>query len=274
MSKALESGKSLLDGVLAKLPESLREQAKGIFAAAEATEALTVLGDSALARADYSKNMDALTAAQADLKVREESLTTDYDRLNEWYTGRKTDFEKVDELRRTGKWKDGPIDDGQPPKPGAPALDSSKFIARDDFDKLMNNQQMLAANAMALMGKLIVQHQTRFNEELDAQDLLTDPNLGKQQANGAYYGLQDAYNTKFKDKITERTTRLEQERITKLVNEQLAAERMKNPQLTIPLKTGSSPLDLLEANTEIKPEQYSAQAAAEEYARLVAARST
>ena len=269
MSKALDSGKSLLEGVLAKLPESLREQAKGIFAAAEATDALTVLGDSALARADYSKNMDALTQAQTDLKAREDSLAADYDKLNTWYDGRKSDFDKVDELRKAGKWKDGLLDDGQPPRPGQPPLDTSKFISREDFDKLMMGQQMSAANVMALMGKLIIEHKDHFGEVLDASQLLADPNLGK---NG--YGLADAYHAKFKDKITERNTKLENDRIQKLVDERYT-ERMKGqPQLAIPLRTGTSPLDLLEANTEIKPEQFSAQAAAEEYARLVAARST
>ena len=60
MSKALDSGKSLAELLAAKLPESLRPTLQEIFAKPEAADALTLLGDSALARSDYSRSKDEL----------------------------------------------------------------------------------------------------------------------------------------------------------------------------------------------------------------------
>ena len=265
MAKALDTGKSFADGLLAKLPESLRESVKAALTAPEAVDALTYLGDGVLARSDYSKAMDEITATK-------NTLTEDYDRLNTWYAGKKDVLAQVEDLQKAGKW---PPEGEELPNPRAGAgLDPAKFIARDDFDRLMTDQQMLAANAMALMGQLIVEHQTRFGEVLNAQELLTDPHLGKQKADGATYGLKDAYYTKHKDKLDGYQQKLRDTEINKLVDEKVA-ERMKGqPGMPIPLKNGTdgfSPLDILDADPATKGD-YTVQAAAEEYARLQAAR--
>lgn len=268
MPKALDTGTSFIAGVLAKLPESLRESAKAAFAAPEAQEALTTLGDGVLARADYSRAMD-------DIKVKEDTLVADYEKLNTWYATRQADFEIVDGLKKTGKWSDkGPVLDGAPPKPGDPplAVDTSKFVSREDFDKIMRGEQMAAAGFLALQQNIGMKHLQDFGEVIDTRELLADTNLGKPTPDGRVYGLQDAYNTKYSTKITERNQKLENERIEKLVGERLATER-KGFNMPIPLKNGQgSPLDLLEANTEFKPDPNLAQTAAEEYARLQAAR--
>src|SRR5262245_7537543 len=80
---AFESGQSLIAGVLAKLPPEQQAQAKAIFDAAEAKEAVTMIGDQALARSDYSRSMD-------QLREKEGALTEYYARLNTWYDENKT----------------------------------------------------------------------------------------------------------------------------------------------------------------------------------------
>src|SRR5512147_184442 len=80
---AFESGQDFLKGILAKLPEGLRNKPlEEIVAAAEAKEALTTVGDSVLARSDYSKHMDAIREEKA-------KLTEDYEKLTAWYEEKK-----------------------------------------------------------------------------------------------------------------------------------------------------------------------------------------
>ena len=79
---AYESGQSLIASVLAKLPEGQREAARAIFEAAEAKDAVSLVGDSALARSDYSRSMDTL-------REKEGALNDYYTRLDGWYTDNK-----------------------------------------------------------------------------------------------------------------------------------------------------------------------------------------
>lgn len=261
--KALDSGKAFIDGVLAKLPESLRDSVKAAFAAPEAQDALTLVGDGVLARSDYSKSMD-------DLKAKEAALTEDYTKLNDWWTTRQADFAELEDWR-TGKRTAKPGEPPAPKPPTDPALDPAKFVSRDDFADLLRKEQMAAANAMGLIAYLVDQHRTTYHEALDVRELLADQNLGKAKADGATYGLLDAYHTKFKDKITAFHETADKERIEKRANE-IVAEKLKGQSLPVPLKAGlGSPLDVLD-NPEWKPAPNLADLAAEEYARLQAAR--
>src|SRR5262245_39744481 len=83
---AFESGQSFVAGVLAKLPAELQTQAKAIFDKAEAKEAVTLIGDGALARSDYSRSMDTL-------REKEGALNEYYARLNHWYGDNKSALE-------------------------------------------------------------------------------------------------------------------------------------------------------------------------------------
>src|SRR5262252_1525613 len=89
---AFESGQSFIQGVLAKLPESQREAAKQIFESAEAKDAVTLAGDGALARSDYSKHMDSL-------RDKETALNEHYERLNQWYDVNKTALQEAKDAR-------------------------------------------------------------------------------------------------------------------------------------------------------------------------------
>jgi hypothetical protein len=272
MAAAIDAGKTLAEQILAKLPESLRASVSAAFAAPEATDALTLLGDSALARADYSRNMDALKAKETELNTKADTLTEDYTKLNTWFAEKKTDLEEYGKIKADPAYK-----------PGVPAskkddlptgFDASKYVAREDFNKSMSEQQLLAANYLALQNVLTLKHYDDFKEVLDTRELLADKSLGRQLPDGRVYGLVDAYQTKYSEKLSARDKVVEDARIQKLVDEQLR-ERMKGmPPAMVPMRGGSSPLDLLEAGTKAEPGQFSADAAAAEYQRLTEARST
>lgn len=264
MSKALEAGKSLADLILAKLPESLRDSVKTALTAPEATDALTLLGDSALARADYSRSMD-------DLKAKEAQLTEDYTKLNDWWATKQAEFAEYEKLKDDPRLKNPaskpPVDPNAPPP-----VDPSKFVSKEDFEKLLRAEQMQAANFMGLQNALTLKHFQDFGEVLDTRELLADKKLGTALPDGRTYGLIDAYQTKYSDKLSERDKAREDARIKKLVDEGVA-ERMKgvNPAM-VPIRPGASPLDVLDSKTE--PNQFSPDAAAQEYLRLQEARSS
>lgn len=257
-TKALDAGKAFIDGILAKLPENLRDAAKTALLAPEATDALTFAGEGALARADYSRQMDAI-------RQKEEAITTDYERLNAWYTTKQEDLAELDQYR-TGKKTPAGAPPERTTQPTAPDL--SGVVKVEDFTRTMQEQQLSAANYLALQNTLTMQHYDRFKEVIDARELLKDPSLGKQKSDGATYGLIDAYQTKYAEKLAAYTAEQETKRVNQLVEAQVA-ERLKSlPQAqAFPLRSQPSALDLLDT-PEFKPEQFTAQAAADEYARL------
>ncbi len=262
---AVNAGKAFLAGVLAKIsdPEK-RAQVEATFNDPANKDALVVVGSGALAQSDINKKYTDLQAEEAKLKDLQATVDSDFQKLNAWYEPRQADFAIVDKLKAEGKWKDGPVADPLAPHKPTEGIDPSKYLSLEDFNKQMQGQQMAAANVMALMSRLTLQHRDRFGEILDASELLSDPNLGK---NG--YGLIDAYQTKFKDKLTEYSTNQENARVNKLVEERLAEERKKNPGLTVPLRSpiGASPLDYLDGSMKA-PEGNLAELAAAEYDRL------
>src|SRR5262252_8094600 len=85
---AFETGQTFLAGVLAKLPAEQQAQAKAIFEAAEAKDAVTLLGDGALARSDYSRSMD-------QLREKEQALNEYYEKLNGWYGENKAALDQA-----------------------------------------------------------------------------------------------------------------------------------------------------------------------------------
>lgn len=258
MSKASDYGKTFLAGVLAKISDP--EKRAQVEAALADDAALEVLGSGALAQSDINKRYD-------DLKAKEDALTEDYTRLNDWYATNKTKLEEYDTLK-----KNPPVVDPNAPRnPVAPTIDPSKFIDRESFDKTMNEQQFQAANFLGLQNALTLQHYDRFKEVIDTRDLLADKNLGKQKADGSIYGLKDAYQTKYADKLTEYEKTQESTRINKLVEERLAEERKTQASSQpFPLKAAPSALDLLEPDSKEKPSDFTPDRAAAFYNDLVA----
>src|SRR5262245_61773962 len=125
---AFESGQAFIAGVLAKLPTEQQAQAKAIFDAAEAKDAVILMGDGALARADYSKSMDAL-------REKEGALNEHYERLNNWYAINKDALDEAKTLKEKGALitpapEPAPDDGKRTPAPAPTAALSAEDVRR------------------------------------------------------------------------------------------------------------------------------------------------
>lgn len=260
MSKASDAGRTFLAGVLAKIPEDQRAQVEAALTASE--EALTVIGAGALAQSDINRRYQEITEKTREIETLQAQVQADYDRNTEWWTANQAKLAELDRLKA-----------GNPnpnPNPPPPALDPAKYVDRETFEKTMRAEQMSAANAVALMATLAIRHSHDFNEVLDTRELLQDPKLGSQRPDGGIYGLEDAYRTKFGEKLTAKAQAAEDARIKQRVDAEVA-ERMKGlPQTPFPIKgTGTSPLDVIGTTPDPKDAQVPlAERAAQEYARL------
>lgn len=264
MSKALESGKSLIDLVLAKLPESLRGDVQKSFLAPEATEALTLLGDSALARSDYSKQMDDIRLQTEKLKADQAVVTGDFERLQEWYEPRKNLLDKyptLDAVEAAIKAGGGTPNPNPNPNP-APAVG----LTRAEIDALLIERDKGYAGVLGLGIEVGSRHLHMFGEPPDMRgviDIATKRGIS----------LDAAYSEKYGDRLKAKADEAEAARIKQLVDAGVA-ERMKQAGPgAFPLRNGSpSVLDIFDSQTD-KPANHTVDSAVAEYDRLVALRS-
>lgn len=246
---AIDSGKSQLAAILARLPESVRNTVQEAFAKPEATDALTLLGESTLARSDYSKSMD-------DLRQKEQQVVEDFNRLNTWYETVKPKVENYDKLEsEVGRLRMAP----RSPDGG------SSGLSREDLEKYMFERDQGYAGVVALSLSMATRHLKEFGEALDMTALY-------QLASDKKITLQQAYDGVYGEQIKKKAEEAESSRINKLVEERLADERKKFTGLPYPLRSNSpSVLDVLESSTD-KPANHTLDTALAEYERLQAAR--
>lgn len=258
---AFESGQSFLAGVLAKLPAEQQAQAKAIFDAAEAKDAVTLIGDSTLARSDYSRSMD-------QLREKEVALNEYYTRLDGWYTDNKTALEAA----RTPTPQPAEPPTPQPAGPQSGMITSAAEIRRIAEDAVNEaGRDYIAVSAfLATQG---AKHSHMFGEPLDMTELIANPKLGRPIAGqpGRVYSLADAYNERFGERITAKYKEAEDKRINDEVDKRLA-ERIKQTTSThpFPLRQESSPLDVLQ--TKDGTAVHTLDSAVAEYERLVSAK--
>ena len=251
MSKALETGKSFLSGVLAKLPEGLRNKSlTEILAATEASDFLTTVGDSTLARSDYSRFMD-------ELKAKEEAVLADHQKLTDWWNGHQ-DYDQIkaerDRLKAGGVTP--PVDD--------PPTDDKKFVDLETFNKVMQETQQSAVAYMNTAVHLTTKHLHQFGEVIDPNDLV-------QLANQKRISIVDAYQQKYGERLTAAAAKAEEDRINKLVEDRVAEERRKHPEMPYPLRN-QSPSVLDSMTPDRNPAEFTVDAAVAEYNRLQASR--
>lgn len=259
MSKALESGKAFIESVLAKLPESVRDQARAAFTAPEAADALTVVGDGVLARSDYSKSMD-------DLKAKEQQLVEDYTRLNTWYDGAKDRLAKVETLEEQIARLSGQ----QPPTPPAdpirhPAKEEPvSGLTKEEFAAAMEERDRAYAGVMALSNRLTAQHLRDFNEVLDTDALIA-------YARAKSVDLKTAYDQVHAEKIAAKAQQSKDAEIAKL-RQEIEAQVRKEVGQPYPIRNAApSVLDILDTKTD-SPANHTVDTAVAEYERLQAAR--
>jgi hypothetical protein len=256
---AFESGQSFLAGVLAKLPQEQQAQAKAIFDAAEAKDAVTLIGDSTLARSDYSRSMD-------QMREKEAALNEYYTRLDGWYTDNKA---ALDEARASGRPDPAPTPQPTPAPSGMISSDEIRRIANEAINEA--GRDYIAVTAfLTTQG---ARHSHMFGEPLDMTELVANPKLGKPILGqpGRVYSLQDAYHEKYGERIATRNKEAEDKRINDEVEKRLG-ERIKQTTSThpFPLRQESSPLDVLQ--TKDGPAVHTLDSAVAEYERLVAAK--
>jgi len=245
MSKAVETGRSFLQGVLAKLPESLRDSFKQAIESPEAAEALTVVGDGVLARSDYSRSMDAIREQQA-------AIQADYAALTQWYENNKTALQEAQTLR-TASPAAAPT-----PAPVAPSAPTPP--ADTGWQQALREAEQGAVRFASVAGKLQFQHFRDFNEVLDVEELVQDA-LAKRVS------VPDAYQARYGDRLREKAAQAEQVRIDKLVADRLAEERKKDAGQPFPLRqVAPSVLDVLEDPS--RAQKHDLDAAVAEYERL------
>lgn len=259
---AFESGQEFLAGVLAKLPAELQAQAKALFEKPEAKDAVTLVGDGALARPDYSKAMN-------DLKTKETELAGKLENLNSWYTDNKAALEEYlvikpeyDDLKAKGAQPPPP-----PPKPGEPP---PPVDARKVAEEVLAEQGREYVNLTAWIAGKAVEHLHAFGEPLNVTELVSDPRLGKPVAGqpGRVVSLPDIYQSKFGDRIAAKQKETEDKRIADLVAKGMAEERAKNAGQPFPLRGDASPSVLDTLATKDGSAAHTIDTAVAEYDRL------
>lgn len=265
---AFEDGTSFLAGVLAKLPDAVRAQVKDVFDKPEAKDAVTLLGDSVLARTDYSKHMDAL-------RVEKDTLTTKFNELNTWYDRNKSALTEyptlkaeLDRLKAGGTGDDDDPDEGKGKKPALPDL---RTVALE----VVNSAAPEYIAVSAWLASKTDQHRAMFGEPLDAVALVRNPKLGKDIAGqpGRVYSLDDAYTETFGDRVKAKQQEAEDKRINDKVEARLKEERAKLVGQPFPLRGEASPSVLDVLQTKEGPAVHTLDSATAEYERLQAARS-
>lgn len=255
---ALEDGQSFLAGVLAKLPEEQRAQVKAILDDPKAKDAVTLVGDSVLARSDYSKHMDAL-------KKQETEVLTIQQQQTDWWNANKARLEQAATLEAENtKLKAGGTGDG--PK-GLTSEEAAKLVA----DQIAQNERGYA-NLMFFSQTMGAKHQALFGEPLDMMELGANPKLGKPiLGTDRTFSLQDAYNEKHGERVSTKAKETEDKRINDEVEKRMVEERKKLIAQPFPLRGGqpeASVLDIL--NTKEGPAAHTVQTAVDFYEKLQA----
>ncbi len=247
---SLEKGKSLVDQILAKLPDPLRAIVQPAFQDPQAVDAITLLGAQAA-------TTETLTA---DLQRRAEQLNTDHANLQAWYTENQAALAEYNRLKAAGPTPT------PTPTPTPSPTPAATGVTREELEALMAERDRGYASVLALTTNIAAQHLHRFNEVLDVDALIRHSNQHK-------VSLQDAYHTVHKEKISAADAAAEKARIDKLVEDGIAERLKTQAQQPFPLRGGqveASALDLIQPNSTDadRATRYTAESAAARYEQL------
>lgn len=258
---AFESGQTFIAGVLAKLPANLQEQAKKIFEAAEAKDAVTVIGDSTLARSDYSRQMD-------DLRQKEESIAAHQAELNSWFTNNKGALEEYVKIKPEYDTLKGSTPNPNPAAPAKVVVPFSEEDARKVAAQAIDEAGRDYVQIAAWISSKAVWHLHTFGEPLPGNEIASNPKLGRPIAGtNRVFTLEDAYNEKYHEKLAAKTKDTEDKRIETEVQRRLGEERTKHGNHPFPLRGEASVLDAMN-DPNNKPGTYTLDTAVAEYDRL------
>lgn len=226
------------------------DQRAAVEAALEASpDAVKFADDGAKRQSEFSRAMDQVRAQEQKIKDIHAEQTA-------WYDANLP-------LLEAGK----KALEGAGSNPSTQPVDLPADLVRAaDVEKMVNERERGAVNFITATNMLTLKHYEQFKEILDVSALVNDPDAAK-------LGLDGVYRKHYGDKLAEVAKTAEDARIEARVQERLAEER-KTQHIRPPYPvTGadSSPLDALNGQSP-DPTQFSADAAADEYLRLVAGR--
>ena len=264
---AAESGRSFLDGFVAKLPEVFRAEAialiEKIAAAPEAVPAIQYVGDGAMRQPDYSKAMNDMQAAKTELAQK-------LDNLNTWYEQNEAALKEYVEIKPEyddlkAKGNGAPL-----PKPPAPPADPRKVV-----EEVLHEQGREYVALSAWLAGKAVEHLPRFGEPLDVMELTADPRLGKPVAGqpGRVFSLLDVYTAKYGERVATKQREADEAKLNAEVEKRLSAKLAERASQPFPLR-GEAPSVLDVLNTKEGPATHTLDTAVAEYERLQGARGT
>ncbi len=278
---AFEEGSSFLAGVLAKVPEALRAQVKAAFETPDAKDAVTLLGDGVLARSDYSKRMDQLSAQDKDLKDKLVAATDLYDRNQTWYRTNEAALKEyptlkseLDRLKAGGGTGDGNGDGGGDHRSAPLDRKTIEETIASLLDTSLAERERGYVDVVAFMQDTGFTHHQTFGSPLNMRELVANPKLGKPILGqpGRVFSLQDAYQEKYGEQLVAKQKEVHDKQIEDEVQKRLVEERKKLIDQPFPLRGGPGPSVLDVLDTKEGSAAHTLDAAVAAYEQLQAGR--
>ncbi len=279
---AFEEGSSFLAGVLAKVPEALRAQVKEAFEKAEAKDAVTLIGDSVLARSDYSRKMDDLRKQDTALKDQLAAATDLYERNQAWYRTNEAALKdyptmraELDRLKAGGGNGTGDTNgDGHAPSSAAELKKLVEDTLASALDTTLADRERGYVDVVAFMQDTGFTHHQTFGTPLNMRELVAHPKLGRPVSGqpGRVFSLQDAYHEKYGEQIAVKQKEAHDKLIETEVQTRLAEERKKHIDQPFPLRGGPGPSVLDVLDTKEGPAAHTLDSAVATYEQLQAGR--
>lgn len=220
---ARETGQTFLEQLLAHVPEDKRDAAREALGGSEAL--LTELGAATIRQSDYSRNMNDVAAYKQQLDA--------------WFAENQAALTEAARLK---------AEHVAAPTPAAPIQSPAAGLTREDLAKELEAVQRAGVAAIVHTTELASRHMKTFNEVLNIQALMADPDINK-------LGLLGVYDKHYKPKLDELASQAEQARIEAEVQKRLADERKRFTQMPYPVNGREpSPLDALEAAVANPPD--------------------
>jgi len=177
----VEAGNEYVESILARLPEEVREiAASKVFT----DDVRNELGERSLRQVEFSRLAD-------ETRMARETAEKWKSNLDGWYAGKQQDLEELDRLRT--KLAEAPaasavddldVDDFGDRRP--PAVDTSKFVSREDMAQQMLQIQKDGLALMSLTPTLSVKHLREFDEVLEIQKVVEHAQAKGMRLESAY----------------------------------------------------------------------------------------
>lgn len=246
---ATTAGKSFIQQLAEKLPEAKRAAFLSTFDGEET--ALQTVGDSVLARSDYSRAMNDLKAVEA--------------KQTQWWKDNQPLLDLGAKAKDAGWTPENP-GGGNPPDPNG----NRSGVTPEDVNKLLDEREAGAAAFFATLSSLQMRHFTTFGEPLDARQLMADAVSDPNRR-----GLEHAYQTRFADKLAAKAKEKDDQAFETRYKERFAEDVKKlgyarPPDTIVGGAVLTSPLDALQPTNPAVQAGQDVQEMADMYNELVA----